>query len=253
MTGGPDYGYPWWLSYGHLIVTAAAAPLWLIGARRQWPRALIVLIAAVTLWSVAAFLVTRFALNVNGPMTLPTEHFVQSGAGRVLDIGAGTGRSTVMVLEARPQVTAVALDLFGESFDQHFGRKGSGVERLRANLRAAGVDARATIRPGDMRHLPFEPASFDAVLSTYAMDHLRRGDSRMAINEAARVLKEGGDFLLMVINKDGWLQFTFGPLLLHSGTRGADWWQQTLQSAGFAVAETGTRPATLYFLARKGR
>ena len=157
----------------------------------------------------------------------------------MLDIGAGTGRSTVMVLEARPHVTAVALDLFGESFDEHFGDKGSGIERLRANLRAAGVDARATIQPGDMRHLPFEAGAFDAVLSTYAMDHLGRDDSRMAVEEAARVLKPGGDFLLMVIEKDGWLQFTFGPLLLHSGTRGADWWQQTLQAA----ASRWPRPA----------
>src|SRR4051812_6599521 len=253
MTGAPDYAYPWWLTYGQLLVTAVVAPLWLIAARRRWPRMLVVLVAAVTLWSVAAFLVARFALNVNGPMALPTEHFLESGAGRVLDIGAGTGRSTVMVLEARPHITAVALDLFGESFDQHFGREGSGVERLRANLRAAGVDARATIQPGDMRHLPFEPATFDAVLSTYAMDHLRRDGTRAAVEEAARVLKPGGEFLLMVIEKDGWLQFTFGPLLLHSGTRGVEWWQQTLQDAGFAVAESGTRPATLYLLARKRR
>jgi SAM-dependent methyltransferase len=252
-TGAPDYGYPWWLNYGHLVVAAPAALIWLMAIRRQWPRALVVLVAAVTLWSVTAFLVARFALNVNGPMTLPTQHFVESGAGRVLDIGAGTGRSTVMVLEARPRVTAVALDLFGESFDEHFGDKGSGVERLRANLRAAGVDTRATIEPGDMRHLPFEAGVFDAVLSTYAMDHLRRDDSRVAVEEAARVLKPGGDFLLMVIEKDGWLQFTFGPLLLHSGTRGADWWQQTLRGAGLVVAETGTRPATLYVLARKPR
>jgi SAM-dependent methyltransferase len=249
----PNYGYPWWLTYWHLVVTAAAAALWLITARLRFPRAVVFLIAAITLWSVAAFLVARFVLDVNGPMTLPTEHFVESGAGRVLDIGAGTGRSTVMVLRARPHVTAVALDLFGESFDMHFGREGSAIERLRANLRASGVDARATIQPGDMRHLPFEPATFDAVLSTYAMDHLRRADTRTAVEEAARVLKPGGDFLLMVIEKDAWLQFTFGPLLLHSGTRGVEWWQHAFQDAGLAVAESGTRPATFYVLAHKRR
>ena len=51
MTGAPDYGYPWWLNYGHLVVTAPAALLWLIAIRRRWPRALVVLVAAVTLWS----------------------------------------------------------------------------------------------------------------------------------------------------------------------------------------------------------
>jgi ubiquinone/menaquinone biosynthesis C-methylase UbiE len=124
---------------------------------------------------------------------------------------------------------------------------------LRSNLRAAGVDARATIQPGDMRRLPFEPASFDAVLSTYAMDHVGRDDSRLAVREAARVLKPGGDFLLMVLAKDVWLNVTFGPLLLHGGLRGAGWWDEALRAAGFAVTESGTQPATLYFLARKPR
>ena len=253
MNAHLDYGYPWWLTYGHLVATAVTVSLWLIGRWLRWPRPLMAVITVVMLWSAAAFLVARFALNVNGAMTLPTERFVESGTGRVLDIGAGTGRSTVMVLEARPRVTAVALDLFGESFDAHFGRDVSGMERLRANLRAAGVESRATIQPGDMRRLPFESGAFDAVVSTYAMDHLRRDDSRQAIEEAARVLKPGGDFLLMVLAKDIWLQVTFGPLLLHGGMRDAAWWRTALQAAGFAVTESGSRPATLYFLARKAR
>ncbi len=251
MNSHPDYGYPWWLTYGHLVVLAATVAVWAIARWLRWPRPLVIVLAAVAFWSAAAFLVVRFALNVNGPMALPTARFIESGAGRVLDIGAGTGRSTVMVLEARPHVTAVALDLFGESFDQHFGKGISAVERLRANLRAAGVEARATIQPGDMRRLPFEPATFDAVVSSYAMDHVRRDDSRLAIQEAARVLKPGGDFLLMVLAKDVWLNATFGPMLLHSGTRDAAWWSEALQSAGFTVAESGTRPATLYFVGRK--
>jgi SAM-dependent methyltransferase len=253
MPSAPDYGYPWWLTYGHLVITTVTVPLWLLALKRRWPRAVVLAVAIVALWSAAAFLVARFVLDVNGPMALPTAHFVESGAGRVLDVGAGTGRSTVMILEARPHATAVAVDLFGESFDHHFGHEGSAIERLRANLRAAGVDGRAAIEPGDMRHLPFEPASFDAVLSTYAMDHVGRDDSRLALREAARVLKPGGDLLLMVLAKDGWLNFTFGPLLLHGGLRGAEWWGEALQAAGFAVAESGTRPATLYFLARKPR
>jgi ubiquinone/menaquinone biosynthesis C-methylase UbiE len=44
-----------------------------------------------------------------------------NNVGRVLDIGAGTGRSSIKVLKARPQAISVALGLFGESFKQHFG------------------------------------------------------------------------------------------------------------------------------------
>jgi hypothetical protein len=65
------------------------------------------------------------------------------------------------------------------------------------------------------------------------------------------VLKPGGEFLMMVITKDFWLNFTFGPLLLHSGLRSQARWTSLLQDAGFQIVEQGTRPGTLYFLTRK--
>lgn len=209
------------------------------------------LIGAVILWSVAACLVARFGLNANGRLPLPTQRFLVSGTGRVLDMGAGTGRSTLMVLEARPQTTVVALDLFAKSYEEHFGPGVNGQERLLSNLKAAGVERRATIQAGDMRKLPFEPATFDGVVSTYAIDHLDRNGIITALGEAFRVLKPGGEFLMMVITKDPWLKFTFGPLLLHSGTRSSEWWTGRLQEAGFQIVEQGTRPATLYLLVRK--
>ena len=246
-----DFGYPWWLSYGHLVVAVPAVLLWLLGRRRRWPRLPMIAVGAVALWSAAAFLVARFGLDVNGRAHLPTERFLQSGAGRVLDMGAGTGRSTLMVLEARPGATVVALDLFGESFERHFGPGPSGQQRLLANLKAAGVARRAFILTGDMRQVPADPASFDAVVSSYAIDHLNRQGIDSALRETARVLKPRGEFLLMVIAQDFWAHFAFGPLLMHSGTRGADWWTGRLRDAGFGIEESGTRPATLYLLARK--
>ena len=246
-----DFGYPWWLSYGHLPILAVASGIFALGYARKWSRWALLLAGLVVLWSGTAFLVTRFVINVNGPAELPTQGFLQSGAGRVLDIGAGTGRSSIMVLGARPQVTLVALDLFGESFDQHFGRGETPQQRLLANLKAAGVAERATITTADMRKLPFEPASFDAVVSAYAMDHLNRQGSDESLAEAARVLKPGGDFLLMVIGSEPWAKFAFGPLLAHGGTRGAPWWTAHVEQARFHIVEQGSRPLTLYFLATR--
>jgi SAM-dependent methyltransferase len=205
----------------------------------------------LALWSSAAFLVARFVFDINGPPALPTQSFLRSGAGRVLDIGAGTGRSSIMVLESRPQTTLVALDLFADSFEQHFGRGESPQQRLVANLKAAGVDQRATIQTADMRKLPFEPAAFDAIVSAYAIDHLNRQGINQSLAEAARVVKPGGDFLLMVIANEPWAKFTFGPLLMHGGPRGPAWWTARMQEAGFQVLEQGTRPLTLYLLARR--
>ena len=250
MTGQVHFGYPWYLSSGHLVVTAAALALWLLGRARRWSKAPVVLIGALTVWSIAAFLVARFVCNVNGRLALPTSRFLASGAGRVLDMGAGTGRSTLMVLEARPQTTLVALDLFSSSYEHHFGSGKSGQERLLSNLRAAGLEGRAMIQAADMRKLPFEAAAFDGIVSAYAIDHLNRGGIIESIREASRVLKPGGEFLLMVIGKEPWVIFAFGPLLLHSG-HGPEWWTGRLRDAGFQVLEQGTRPATLYILASK--
>ena len=246
-----DFGYPWFLSYGHLVVLAIAGSFFLLGYARKWSKVWMVLMGAVTLWSLASFVAIRFGFDVNGRLALPTQRFLASGKGHVLDMGAGTGRSTLMVLEARPQTTVVALDLFTESYEHHFGSGQSGQERLLSNLKAAGLEHRATIETGDMRDLPFEAATFDAVVSTYAIDHLNSEGVTRSLNEASRVLKPGGEFLMMVITKDLWLTATFGPLLLHSGFRSPERWTGLLQDAGFQMREQGTRPGTLYFLAQK--
>jgi SAM-dependent methyltransferase len=250
-TGSIDFGYPWWLSYGHLPILAAALVVLLIAYWRKWGKGSLLVFGAVAVWALASLIVERFVIDINGRPPLPTEAFLQSGSGRVLDIGAGTGRSSIMVLQARPRATLVASDLFAESFRQHFGPGDSPQKRLLANLKAAGVDQRATITTADMRKLPFEPAAFDAVVSAYAMDHVNRQGTDQALTEAARVLKPGGDFLLMVIANERWAKFAFGPLLSHGGTRGAEWWTTHVERAGFQLIEHGTRPLTLYVLARR--
>lgn len=245
-----DYAYPWFLSYGHLILATAAlaitAFLWTRKVSRLW----LIPTGALTLWAASAAALILFGFNVNGPMDMPTANFLAGGGGKVLDMGAGTGRSTIMLLEARPKTTVVALDLFTESYEQHFGKGFSGQEKLLANLRAAGLEDRATIQAGDMRKLPFPDASFDGIISSYAIDHLNRNGIRSALKEAARVLKPGGEFLLAVIAKDKWLSYTFGPLLVHSSMRSSATWPELMKEAGLETVEQGTRPATLYYVAR---
>jgi ubiquinone/menaquinone biosynthesis C-methylase UbiE len=245
------------VNYGHLVAAAVTLAVFGLGWIRKWNKALLTVLGLVTFWALAAFVMVRFGFDMNGRATLPTEAFLRPGTGKVLDMGAGTGRSTLMVLEARPQSTVVALDSFGESYVEHFGApKGEtvldeGRERLRDNLRAAGVDGRCTIQPGDMREMPLEAGTFDAIVSAYAIDHLNREGIGKALNEANRVLKPRGEFLLMVIAKDFWLNFTFGPMLMHSRMVAADFWERSLRGAGFEIVERGMRPATKYILARK--
>lgn len=243
--------YPWWLSYGHIVVLIPCGALLALALRFAWPRWLAGIFGVLTLWSIAAMGVARFGFNPDGMPALPTQSFLRSGAGRVLDIGAGTGRSSIMVLAARPQATLVASDLFGESFDTHFGKSETPQDRLRANLKAAGVEQRATIETADAMNLPYTDASFDAIVSAYVFDHLGRDGADKALSEAARVVKPGGDFLLMLVHNDPWAKFAFGPLLSHGGPRGPGWWKPHMEQAGFTVMEQGTTPLTLWLLARR--
>lgn len=248
MSAEIDFGYPWWLTYGHLALAVLAGCLAAVVRRRKvWA----LLFGVVALWAAAGFGVTWLVLGFHGRATMPTKTFLRAGTGRVLDIGAGTGRSSIMVLEARPQVMLVASDEFGASYDQHFGAGISPEERILANLQVAGVADRATIQRADMRKLPFLDGEFDAIVSAYAVDHLGGEGIRQALKEAARVVKPDGEFLLMLVSNDGWVKFTFGPLLAHQRLHGAEWWTARLEEAGFRVVEQGTRPATLYLLSRK--
>jgi ubiquinone/menaquinone biosynthesis C-methylase UbiE len=87
-------------------------------------------------------------------------------------------------------------------------------ERFMKNARIAGVAERAAARVGDMRELPFGDSEFDAVVSSYAIDHLRRDERAKAIAEVARVLKPGGEFLLLIVRVD-WKAWLVSPLLAH--------------------------------------
>src|SRR4030095_4985193 len=64
----------------------------------------------------------------------------------------------------------------------------------RARAAALGVDSQLTLRNADLEQtLPFEPRSFDAILSLDVVIHLSDG-SRLD-DEVARILAPGGQFL----------------------------------------------------------
>jgi SAM-dependent methyltransferase len=247
-----DFGYSWPLTRGHLIVflffaSAAALCYW-----RGWPRWITTLTSIVAVWALSGALVMHYVIQLNSPLTMPTERFLASGGGNVVDLGAGSGRASLMVLQARPNTIVTGLD----RYTGYYGIDDNTPDRLRRNARIAGVENRLKVQVGDMRRLPFKDAEFDGGLSVAAMDHLRREDVPTAIAETARVLKPGGEFLFVTINSDVWIHLMM-PLSIHG--HGGYWgwranealWRQRFTDGGFDVVETGTRPALLYLLARK--
>jgi SAM-dependent methyltransferase len=245
-----DFGYPWWMTWGHLVPLVLFALVALAGVRLAWRTWIVAVSVALAAWGLAGFLVVTRVLVVNQPLPLPTPRFLAGGAGRVLDMGAGSGRASLMVLLARPSATVVAIDIYSG----YWGIDDNTPQRLMRNATTAGVAERVEARVADMRALPFPDESFDAAVSSFAIDHLRREDAAKALREAARVLRAGGQMLIMNVRVDGWVRLALPALPGHGyfgRTQDLDRWRTALADAGFGLVEEGTQPGTVYFLAEK--
>ena len=242
---GYTFGYGY-LSYGAAIPLALAGLILALALWRRWPQWVAVLSGMAVIWSIVVLFLINVSWGINRPMAIPTGRFLASGSGRVLDVGAGSGRAAVGVLVARPQTTVTGLDIY-RGF---MGVVDNTPERFMTNARIAGAADRADTRTADMREIPFPDASFDAVVSSYAVDHLGGDGRRKALSEIARVLKPHGEFLLMIVNVDWWMWFVSPPMAHHPRVD-AERWRNELGQAGFVAEEEGTVPVTRYWLARK--
>jgi SAM-dependent methyltransferase len=241
-----DFGYSWYIGYGLLIPLALGAALGGLALWRGWSRWLLIVAGMVTLWAVAGMFLVNVVFGINKPMALPTSRFLASGSGRVLDVGAGSGRAGIGVLLARPRATVTALDIYSG----YWGIEGNTPDRFMKNARIAGVADRAEAKTGDMRQMPLGDGTFDAAISSYAIDHLRRDGQVKAIAEVARVLKTRGEFLLMLVDVT-WVTWLASPPLAHHPRADPARWRALLEAGGFVVEESGRRPSTLYFMTRK--
>ncbi|HEY4220074.1 MAG TPA: class I SAM-dependent methyltransferase [Myxococcota bacterium] len=113
-----------------------------------------------------------------------------TGRERVLDVGCGRG---LLLIAAAKRLrgkggAAVGIDLW-RTVDQ----SGNDAGVTRANAEAEGVLDTIALETGDMTKMPFADASFDIVVSSWAIHNVPSADGRkQALREIARVLKPGG-------------------------------------------------------------
>jgi len=138
------------------------------------------------------------------------------GPRRILDAGCGTGGTTI-ALQRFGEV--VGIDLAWEALGPAAGR-GLGGHLARASI----------------EHLPFGPATFDAVTSFEVIYHLGVSSDLAAFGELRRVLKPGGLLLVRVPAHD-WLRGAHDRLVhtRHRYTRGE--LATKLQQAGFVLQQ----------------
>jgi SAM-dependent methyltransferase len=242
-----EFGYSWWIGWGHLVPIVLFGALAGIGLWLNWRRWLVAALSLCAVWGLAGLLITHFVFRLHFPLELPTEAFLTSGAGRIVDIGAGSGRAAVGLLLARPRVSVTGVDIY----TGYYGIDDNTPERFMENARIAGVADRAEAKVGDARELPLATGAYDGAISLAAIDHLPRAGIPKALAEAARVVKPGGEFLLMIVNVDAWARFASPHAIAHHRPANPGRWRALLESAGFAIVEQGTQPGVLYFFARR--
>ncbi|MGW0146343.1 class I SAM-dependent methyltransferase [Streptomyces sp. NPDC003333] len=104
--------------------------------------------------------------------------------GRVLDVGSGTGRPTAAVLAAAG----------------HFVL-GVDVSPVMVDLATRQVPG-AEFRRADIRELPLDDASFDAVCVFFSLLQMSRADQAALVRRLASALKPGGHLVLATVPAD---------------------------------------------------
>ena len=124
---------------------------------------------ATTLGSITERIETKLVFELVGPLH----------GRRVLDVGTGDGAYAIEAATRGAVVTA--LDLEPEMLEA-------------ARTRAASRGVNLTLRQGRAEQLPFEDASFDAIIAVTVLCFVP--DAEVAVREMARVLAPGGRLVL---------------------------------------------------------
>jgi ubiquinone/menaquinone biosynthesis C-methylase UbiE len=109
--------------------------------------------------------------------------------GVALDIGTGPGIFPLGIAESLPGMEFLAIDLSPAM-----------IQTAQANARERGLEHRVHFQIGSAYALPLRDKSVDLVLCVHTMHHLE--DPLAFFNEAARVLKEGGKYIIADLRRD---------------------------------------------------
>jgi len=110
----------------------------------------------------------------------------REGAKRVLDLGCGAGRHTILLAKAGFQVTALDVS---ETALEILGR------RLKS---FSNIDV--TLVKHDMWELPFIDGYFDAVICTNVLHHGKLAENKRAVQEVHRVMRKRASAFIVVLS-----------------------------------------------------
>jgi ubiquinone/menaquinone biosynthesis C-methylase UbiE len=145
----------------------------------------------------------------------------------VVDMGAGEGELALLLARFARRVTAV---------DQSQAM----LKEVRTRAEASGLGSVVQVCESDMESLPLADASADAVFLSQALHHAAQPES--AVREAARILRPGGQVILLDLVKhdQDWVREQWADQWLGFGEQEVRDW---MNAAGLKQVRTERLPA----------
>jgi len=153
---------------------------------------------------------------------------VQGKPRRILDLGCGTGSTTLLLKQAFPEAEVIGLDLSPYMLVM------SAYKAQQAGLKIQFVHANA-------EQTPFSDGSFDLVTASLLFHETPPQAARAILRESARLLRAGGEVLILdgnqkTLRQTDWLTQIFEePYIQAYATGSVDAW---MGAAGFGAVHT---------------